>query len=125
MFAFGPIRQPRRPSLTPLIDVVFLLLVFFMLAARFGVDQALPLSSVGTGREYSGPPRLVDLRDEGLFLNGFAVSIDTLPERLAPLVTTPNDTIVLRPGAGIDLQTLVDTLDTLRSAGFTALVVTP
>jgi biopolymer transport protein ExbB len=45
------LRRPRirrRISLTPMIDVVFLLLVFFMLAARFGQDQALPLA-IGTG----------------------------------------------------------------------------
>ena len=36
MFHFAPARRSRKPSLTPMIDVVFLLLVFFMLAARFG-----------------------------------------------------------------------------------------
>jgi Biopolymer transport protein len=35
----------RRPGLTPIIDVVFLLLVFFMLASRFGQYRALPLSA--------------------------------------------------------------------------------
>ncbi|MEO0362761.1 MAG: biopolymer transporter ExbD, partial [Pseudomonadota bacterium] len=40
---FDLARAPRRrPSLTPMIDVVFLLLVFFMLAARFGVELAMP-----------------------------------------------------------------------------------
>ncbi|NSY41645.1 biopolymer transporter ExbD, partial [Leisingera sp. ANG59] len=31
-------------SLTPMIDVVFLLLVFFMLASRFGMDTVLQLA---------------------------------------------------------------------------------
>ncbi|MEO1119875.1 MAG: biopolymer transporter ExbD, partial [Pseudomonadota bacterium] len=36
----GPARPRRRlVSLTPLIDVVFLLLIFFMLAARFSVES--------------------------------------------------------------------------------------
>ena len=36
-------RKRRRPGLTPLIDVVFLLLVFFMLASSFGAEGSLPL----------------------------------------------------------------------------------
>ena len=48
MFAFASHRPRRKPSLTPMIDVVFLLLVFFMLASRFGQDNILPLVA-GTG----------------------------------------------------------------------------
>ena len=45
---FEPPRlKRRRPGLTPLIDVVFLLLVFFMLATSFGAEGSLPLR-VGT-----------------------------------------------------------------------------
>ena len=59
MMQFGPPRHSRRPSLTPMIDVVFLLLVFFMLAARFGHDLSLPMATGGGGDAYDGPPRLV------------------------------------------------------------------
>lgn len=55
-------RSRRKPSLTPMIDVVFLLLVFFMLASRFGLEAMMPLPLVGAGGgAYSGPPRLVDI----------------------------------------------------------------
>ena len=41
---FEGARQKRRsPGLTPLIDVVFLLLIFFMLATRFDLETSLPL----------------------------------------------------------------------------------
>lgn len=48
MFAFGSPPPRRRPSLTPMIDVIFLLVVFFMLAARFGAEgtRALDRKSV-------------------------------------------------------------------------------
>ena len=36
-------RKRRRAALTPLIDVVFLLLVFFMLATSFDMQASLPL----------------------------------------------------------------------------------
>ena len=41
-----PSRRRRGPGLTPLIDVVFLLLVFFMLASRFDREALLPLTLV-------------------------------------------------------------------------------
>lgn len=45
----GSTRARRRPSLTPMIDVVFLLRVFFTLAARFSVDCILPLDAADVG----------------------------------------------------------------------------
>ena len=121
MFAFGPIRPTRRPSLTPMIDVVFLLLVFFMLAARFGTDFALPLQTAGSGTAYSGPPRLVDIDADGVALNGVAVS--NLVAALAPLMSAPDDAVLLRAKGEATVQDLVRTLDDLRAAGLTQLVV--
>ncbi|HKI60353.1 MAG TPA: biopolymer transporter ExbD, partial [Mariprofundaceae bacterium] len=36
-------RSGQAPNLTPLIDIVFLLLVFFMLTAHFVRDEGLPI----------------------------------------------------------------------------------
>lgn len=47
MFTLGSPRPRRRPSLTPMIDVVFLMLIFFMLASRFGQETTLPLGAAG------------------------------------------------------------------------------
>lgn len=43
-------RRPLRISLTPLIDVVFIMLLFFMLASTFTQWQQLSLSSVAKGK---------------------------------------------------------------------------
>jgi biopolymer transport protein ExbD len=124
MMTFGQPRAPRRPSLTPMIDVVFLLLVFFMLAARFGHDMTLPLSTGGSGNAtYDGPPRLIGIAAEGLTLNGTPVTLDTLPAALAPLMADTGDAVVLRPAAGADLQSLIAVTDALRAAGLTRLIV--
>lgn len=124
-FAFGIARPRRRPSLTPMIDVVFLLLVFFMLVARFGQDGALALSLPGAADStaYSGPPRLVDIGPDGLRLNGIAVGADALADELAALTEAPTDTIVLRAVDGASLQRLVTVMQAMRDAGFTALVL--
>lgn len=122
MFDLGQETRRRRIGLTPMIDVVFLLLVFFMLAARFGTTEAIPLTLAGGGStDYSGPPRLVTVLPEGVQLNG--VASDTLTEDLAPLMTAPEDVIILRAGNGASVQRLLDEMTRLRAAGLTNLVV--
>ena len=125
MFAFAQPRRARKPSLTPMIDVVFLLLVFFMLAARFGGDMALPLAASGGGAAgYEGPPRLVTVQAGGaLTLNGRAVALDDLAARLAPLMDAPGDMVVLRPKGAATVQDLVAVADSLRAAGLGRLIV--
>jgi biopolymer transport protein ExbD len=119
----GGARRPRRPSLTPLIDVVFLLLVFFMLASRFGGESALGVSAGGGGETWSGPPRLVDIGAGTVRLNGIDVTPETLAEALAPLVAAMDDPVVLRVGADADVQALAAALSRLEAAGFRRLVV--
>jgi len=122
--SFEPARPRRRPSLTPMIDVVFLLLVFFMLAARIGSDGHMALNVAGQdGTPYAGPPRLVEVGPDMLTLNGVAVQPAVLPARLAALTAAPSDTVVLRVTDGTDLQRLVTVMEALRAAGFADLVL--
>ena len=116
-------RPRRKPSLTPMIDVVFLLLVFFMLASRFGVDQVLPLPLASGGSGYSGPPRLVDIQPDSLQLNGREVSVQSLIAALKDMTKRPDDLIILRGGDETDLQRLVTIAAQLRSAGFSQLTL--
>ncbi|HKL69342.1 biopolymer transporter ExbD [Salibaculum sp.] len=122
MFSFARDRAPRRPSLTPMIDVVFLLLIFFMLTAQFTRDHSLSLRSGGGGASaYTGPPRLVRIAPDDLRLNGQTITLDALAGALAELTRAPSDMIVLRPAAAADLQRLVQVMTALEAAGFTRL----
>jgi biopolymer transport protein ExbD len=127
MMSLAPPRARRRPSLTPMIDVVFLLLVFFMLAARFGVEGGLRLDLAGPGAAdgYSGPPRLIDVLPEGQRLNGVPQDMAGLMAALPALMAGPEDIIVLRPRDGAALQRLVDLSGALAGAGFSRVVVLP
>lgn len=117
-----PSRPRRKPSLTPMIDVVFLLLVFFMLASRFGTDFALPLPlASSTGSEYRGLPRLVEVLPDGVRLNGTLT--DNLAVALAPLMTAPDDMIILRGGDGANVQRIVNVAEQLQAAGYGSLVL--
>jgi biopolymer transport protein ExbD len=124
MFRFGLPRPVRRPALTPMIDVVFLLLVFFMLAARFGVDGALDLSAAGTGDAgYSGPPRLVEYAGGDLWLNGTPTTAAALPDALQALMPDAQAVVVLRPRDGATVQDTASLSELLRNAGIGALAL--
>lgn len=116
-------RPRRRPSLTPMIDVVFLLLVFFMLASRFGVDAMLPMPLATGGGSYEGPPRLIDITPDETRLNGAPLSEDALTSAMKSLTDSPDDTIILRGRDGAILQRIVTIAATLRKAGFHNLVL--
>jgi biopolymer transport protein ExbD len=122
-FAFATPRRRRRPSLTPMIDVVFLLLVFFLLAARFAPEGAIPLSAPGAGAPYEGPPRLVEVRPEGLSLNGVPLASEALLAELTRLAAGPEDAVILRARGGATLQHLVAAMELLRDAGHARLVL--
>ena len=122
-FDLGPRRRGRRASLTPMIDVVFLLLVFFMLAARFGLEVELPAAPAIGAADWSGPPRLVEVTPEGQRLNGVALDWPALLERLAAMVDGPEDPVVLRALDGADLQRLAAAMAMLQQAGHGRLAV--
>lgn len=112
-------------SLTPMIDVVFLLLIFFMLASRFGGDQVLALSGggAGSGAVWDGPPRLVRIEPQALHLNGAEIAADGLIAALRPLMPDPGASVVVRAGDGVSLQRLIGVMDVLQGAGITNLIV--
>ena len=66
MIAFRPRAEAAFPDLTPLLDVVFILLLFFVLAAAFalhGMDLDLP--RVASARTYAGRPLEIALAADG------------------------------------------------------------
>ncbi|MFS4580642.1 ExbD/TolR family protein [Phaeobacter sp. C3_T13_0] len=117
------LKPRRKPSLTPMIDVVFLLLVFFMLASRFGTDAVLDLPLAGQGGAYTGPPRLIGIGADNLDLNGQPVADSNLAEALATLMEKPSDMLVLRGRDQANLQRIADVTARLRQAGFTNFVL--
>lgn len=118
-----PDRTRRKPSLTPMIDVVFLLLVFFMLASRFGMDAVLPVPLAAGGGSYDGPPRLIDVTPQEVRLNGIRTPETLLADALEPLMATSGDVIILRGQDGATLQRIVQITEVLRRAGLGAVVL--
>ena len=119
MIQLNTIIRRRRPSLTPMIDVVFLLLIFFMLVARFGVDKVIDInlpSALGQSSQYEGVPRLVEIKSGNIVsLNGTQISLDQLSSKLSQLMPSPNAMIIVRSSAEANTQDLLDVLLYLKS----------
>ncbi|CUK08248.1 Biopolymer transport protein ExbD/TolR [Ruegeria denitrificans] len=112
----------RRPlAMTPLIDVIFLLLLFFMLTSTFSKYGEIELSAATTGGATSDTPQdraFVQLGTDRLDLNGTPVTFEDLTAQ----VTTGQVLVSLDPDT--TAQRLVDLLVLLRGRdGLSVLVL--
>lgn len=121
--------HPRRRmlSLTPLIDVVFILLLFFMLASSLHRWQALSLVLPTTSDTATATPSAalvwVGLAGDGtLSLDGRPLSAESLQTHLrARLAADPRTRVVVEPAEGVTLQGLIRLIERLRAAGIPAI----
>ena len=111
-------------NVTPLIDVVFILLVFFMLATNFA---AYRLIRVETPRETevtrtSEGAIVILVREDGTFaFDGKDVPADELDEKIAEVVAIdPGRVFLVRPEKGVPLQNAIEIYDVARASGATA-----
>ncbi|MEX1033152.1 MAG: biopolymer transporter ExbD [Cellvibrionaceae bacterium] len=114
-------RQKRRRtiiSLTPLIDVVFILLVFFMLASSF-LDWrtlALDTSAARQPAPSQQTPFVVQILEDGVALNDEAITLEALIGK-ARNRQPADQAVSLQPLASIRVQRTVQVLDALNAAG--------
>lgn len=119
----APRQQARRAAigLTPLIDVVFILLLFFMLASSLTRLQTVSLQApvVADAQQDAPPALLLRIRtDHSLDLNGEPITDASLVEALASqLARHPEIGVIVQPAANVDLQQLMRVLDQLAEAG--------
>jgi biopolymer transport protein ExbD len=115
-----PRRRPAGIRLTPLIDVVFILLVFFMLASSFLDWRAFPLGlppADATPDPDSSPIVIHVEAGGGLRIDGSAVTPDALVTRIdAVRGDEPERAVVVQPAGDATVATTVEVLDRLRAA---------
>ena len=123
-FSLAALSATRRRrgliSLTPLIDVVFILLIFFMLATSFFDWRALELTP--PVQAAAGPAEetafLISLSAEGIEADGAPVDETALADAIAAALTTRSDRpVLIAPEPGTPLQRTVTVLDIARGAG--------
>ena len=113
-------RQTKRAivNLTPLIDVVFILLIFFMLASSFADWQFIELT-VGEAEEMrmdSLSSSIIKLKNnESYELNDTEMPINEIIAIVEQRCrTNENHPIVIQPSEGVALQPLVSLLDKIN-----------
>lgn len=122
---FWPRRKGNRLiiNITSLIDVMFLLLIFFMVTSTFKNQPAinLVLPWAATAEESPVSPVVVYLTAEGtIFLNDRSLSADELGEALTRLqATTGEDRVVLRADEQAAHGDVVHLIDSIKESGFT------
>lgn len=108
-------------SLTPLIDVVFILLVFFMLASSFTDWRAIDLATAGKAVAAASSAEgalVVRVRVDGaLDVAGQRVAEADLAARLADVASDRR--VAVQPEAGVPLQRVVTVMETVAAAGLT------
>lgn len=115
-------RSGHPPNLTPLIDIVFLLLVFFLLTAHFVKDQRidiqLPQAASSAKIEDDDVLEIALSRDNHIYLQGVPVTRQELSGLLRKkLAGRKNKQIRLRGDQAADLKHIVAILDVVRQAG--------
>ncbi len=107
--------------MTSLIDVIFLLLLFFMLSSTFSKFAEIQLygASAGTSAaptQSDAPPLFMRLSEEAMQLNGQDFDFETLPDGIANLRHDGTQNVLIAPQADdATAQRLVDTLVILAS----------
>jgi biopolymer transport protein ExbD len=115
--AIMPMRRHRgsgRMSLTPLIDVVFILLVFFMLQTNFLRPRALEFShSAGSSNASTDLALIgVELHANGsIWLNGAASSMEALRAYASRIQEVDKTRVLLAVDPDVILQDAVNVMD--------------
>ena len=123
---FSDDQSRRRVSLdiSPLLDVVFLILIFFLVTTTFmpdaSMDLELPESTTATQSEITATVVTVG-EDGGVQIDGDSVSMQELERTIAALLPEEREKITVRADARVDYGVIVRIIDALRNAGVDAL----
>jgi len=127
------LQQDEQPqlNLTPMIDVLFLLIIFFMVATTFGDlerNMELQVPEVAEAGDSVRPakPLVINVFADGtLDLDGQGVTLDELTARLVETrQRLGNPTVVIRGDAACAFQNVASALAACKSANISELGIT-
>lgn len=124
----------RRPAeeadvnITPLIDVVFLLLIFFMVTTTFqvtsGIKVDLPDSDAQMSDQNIRRVVISIKADGGIYVGQDLVTIEALNARLAETAKeNPDAMVVIRADQGVIHGQVVNVMDAARRAGLKKMAI--
>ncbi|WP_297208026.1 biopolymer transporter ExbD [uncultured Brachyspira sp.] len=115
-------------DLTPMIDIVFNLLIFFMVGSTIvetpQIEISLPKSSSAVGAEKNENIVISISKDGQKYINGYLV--EDLDANLADLAKTEGELekpVEIRSDEDVRTQILISVIDSVKNAGFTRLSI--
>jgi biopolymer transport protein ExbD len=125
-----PRKQPEkaRIEIIPMIDVIFFLLVFFMISTlSMTVNRGLPVNlpaAATSQKDVSENVNLTVMQDGSMFLNKQPITLQDIGQRVkAAMAADPQLTVVINADGQVLHSTVVDVLDELRLAGVSGLAI--
>lgn len=111
-------REILAPDITPLIDVVFLLLIFFMVSTVFKKEElalllSLPQTQEGESVAAQVEQLTIELSEEELAFNGRTLSLLELEEELKT-ITDKTRPVDIRIDKSVRYEKIVEVLDKLK-----------
>jgi biopolymer transport protein ExbD len=118
---YGIQENSEGPNITPLIDVVFILLIFFVVSTTFIKDMSLKIERpvASTAASISGKELRVYIDNQNnLYVNGEPVRIWILQGKLRDLLrSTTNKTVLVVSDKDVKVERLIEVVDQCRFAG--------
>ena len=116
--------KPAALALTSMLDVIFLLLCFFVTASVFSQWESEISIQLPSARSADEPDRLPGeiianvSKDGTVRVNGAPLSLDELGARLSRIAKFyPGQAVILRADRDTRYESLVKVIDTCREAG--------
>ena len=108
-------------DIAPLVDVVFLLLIFFMLSTTFEIKPGIKVDlPEGTTKEIKTEPndlKIFITKKEEIFFNGKRVNLEKLKKELAK-IKNKNKLIIIEADKFSYHGVVVSVMDVAKSQGF-------
>ena len=120
--------EKARIEIIPMIDVIFFLLVFFMISTlSMTINRGLPVdlpTAATSQKDVRENVSLTVLQDGKIFLNKEPVTLQDMGPRVkAALAADPRLAVVINADGQVLHSTVVDILDELRQAGVSGLAI--
>ena len=117
------VSRKRSINITPLIDIIFLLVVFFMLTSEFITSQVFDLnvSSISDKNQVQDTDGAIVIsltKGNQFILNGNSFDISRLKSKIGSLVKEDKErSIILASNDGVNVQSLVSAMDQIKKSG--------
>jgi biopolymer transport protein ExbD len=121
--------QPKaRIEIIPMIDVIFFLLVFFMISTlSMTINRGLPVNlptATSSQKDLRENVNLTLIQDGTIFLNKEPITLQDLGPRLkSALAAEPELMVILNADGDVRHQSVVEVMDELRLAGVSRLAI--